>query len=58
MHGFVNVKNVQVEGCQIESVGRMRENGFRMQTSAGKAMDNVYRDTEGILSVEFLKRGT
>jgi hypothetical protein len=35
----------------------MRKNKFRVQTSAGKVMASVFWDSEGILLVEFLKRG-
>jgi hypothetical protein len=35
----------------------MSENKFKVQTSAGKVMAGVFWDSEGILLVEFLKRG-
>jgi len=35
----------------------MKENKFKVQTSAGKIMANVFCVTEGILLPEFLKRG-
>ena len=33
------------------------DNKFKVQTSTGKVMASVLRDSEGILLVEFLKRG-
>jgi hypothetical protein len=35
----------------------MMDNKFKVQTSAGKLVASVFWDSEGILSVEFLKRG-
>jgi hypothetical protein len=35
----------------------MRENKFKVQTSAGKVMASFFLDGEGILRVKFLKKG-
>jgi hypothetical protein len=35
----------------------MKKNKFKVQTSEGKVMASVFWDSEGILLVEFLKRG-
>jgi hypothetical protein len=36
----------------------MRENKFKVQTTESKVMASVFWDSEGILLVEFVKRGT
>jgi hypothetical protein len=36
----------------------MRENKFKVQTSVGKIMANIFWDSEGFLLVEFLKSTT
>jgi hypothetical protein len=47
---------MEVRRCSIRTVGRMRENKFKMQNSAGKVTARVIRDSEENLLVEFLKR--
>jgi hypothetical protein len=41
---------------KVRTVGRMRENKFKVQTSTGEVTTHVFWDSEGILLVEFFKR--
>jgi len=49
-------KMMDVKGCQIGTVGKMRTNKFKAQTSVGKIVDSVFCNSEGILSANFVKR--
>jgi len=48
---------MEVRGCKVGNVGRMKENKFKVQTSAGKVMAFIFWESEGILLVEFGNRG-
>jgi hypothetical protein len=51
------VKKMEIGGCSIGSVGRIRENKFKVQITAGKVTVSIFWDSEGMLLMEFLKRG-
>jgi len=45
---------MEVGGCKIETVGRMREGKFKVQIYGGKVMTSVFWGSGGIMLVEFL----
>jgi hypothetical protein len=48
---------MEVGGCKMGVVGRVREKRVKTQTSEGKVMVCVFWDSGGILLLEFLEIG-